>query len=102
VIEPISRRVRQVDGEELDDQEVIVHPACPACKVVVHQLGARIVLAITVHDVVGCTETPKEARIAHIAPEHFRSSPLRAKAAPAVMQIARAREFERPMSLMAC
>jgi hypothetical protein len=60
VIEPISRRVYQVDGEELDDQEIIIHPAYPACKVVVLQPGARIGLAIILHDVVGCTETPKD------------------------------------------
>jgi hypothetical protein len=69
VIEPSSGHVGQVDGEELDDEEVIVHPACHAHEAVVHQLDARIGIAIILDDVVGCTETPREAPIMQIALE---------------------------------
>jgi hypothetical protein len=69
VIEPSSGHVGQVDGEELDDEEVIVHPSCHAHEVVVHQLDARIGLAIILDDVVGCTEKPREAHIMQIALE---------------------------------
>jgi hypothetical protein len=94
VIEPRSRRVGRVDGEELDDGEVITCPTRPAREAVVHQLDARVGLAIIFHDVVGHAETPREARIMYVAPERFRSWPLRAKAVPfliivsIVMQIA--------------
>jgi hypothetical protein len=35
VIEPSSGRIGQVNGEELDDEKVIVRPACFACEAVV-------------------------------------------------------------------
>jgi hypothetical protein len=71
VIEPSSGRVGQVDGEELNDEEVITRPARPTCGAVVLQPDARIGLAIILDDVVGRLEMPKEARIVHVAPEHF-------------------------------
>jgi hypothetical protein len=35
VIEPSSGCINQVYGEELDDEKVIVGPACPACEATV-------------------------------------------------------------------
>jgi hypothetical protein len=46
VIEPSSGYVVQVDGEELDDEEVIVHPTRPTHEAVVLQPYAGIGLAI--------------------------------------------------------
>jgi hypothetical protein len=85
VIEPSFGRVSQVDGEELDDEEVIVCPTRPVHEAVVLQPDVEIGLAIILDNVVGHTEMPSEAHIAHIAPEHFRSWPLRAKAMPDVV-----------------
>jgi hypothetical protein len=79
VIEPSSRCVGPVDGKELDDEEVITHPTRPAHEAVVLQSNTRISLAIILDDVVGCTKMPREACIVHVAPECFRSWPLRAK-----------------------
>jgi hypothetical protein len=73
VIEPSSGHVRQVDGEELDDEEVIIHPARPTHAVVVLQLDAGFCLADILDDVVWCMETPRESRITHVSPERFRS-----------------------------
>jgi hypothetical protein len=82
VIESISGHVGQVDGEELDDEELIVRPACPARYVVVLQPDTGIGLAVILDDVVGHMETPREAHIVHVAPECFRSKPLRATTVP--------------------
>jgi hypothetical protein len=35
VVEPGPIHVDQVNGEKLDDEEVIIHPTHPACKVVI-------------------------------------------------------------------
>jgi hypothetical protein len=82
VIEPSSGCVSQVNREELDDEEVIVRPTRLAREAVVLQPNIGICVAIILDDVVGHTEMPREARIMHVAPERFRSWPLRAKAAP--------------------
>jgi hypothetical protein len=73
LIEPNSKRVGQVDGEELDDEGVIIHPIRPAREAVVLQEDDAIGLAIILDDVVGPTEMPREAYITHVAPECFRS-----------------------------
>jgi hypothetical protein len=70
VIEPTSGCVGQVNGEELDDEEVIVRPIREA---IVLQPYSGIGLAIILNDVVGRMKMPREARITHIAPECFRS-----------------------------
>jgi hypothetical protein len=82
VTEPSSRRVVQVDGEELDDEEVIIRPTNPTREAVALQADAGICLAVILDNVVGRTETPREACIAHVAPERFRPWPLGAKATP--------------------
>jgi hypothetical protein len=103
-IDQVSRQVMeasfgcvgQVDGEKLDDEEVIVCPTHPAREAIVLQSNAEIGLAILHVDIVGRTETPKEACIMHVVPERFRSWPLGDKAAlfsivvPAATQIAQA------------
>jgi hypothetical protein len=73
VIEPSSGRVGQVDGEELEDEEIIICPTRPAREAVVLQPDTRIGLAIILDNVVGRTEMPREARIAHVALKCFRS-----------------------------
>jgi hypothetical protein len=81
VIEPRSGHVSQVIGEELDDEKVIVHPACPACEAVVLQPNARIGFTIALDDVIGCSKMLREAHVTHVAPECLEPRPLRAKAA---------------------
>jgi hypothetical protein len=71
VIEPCSGRVDQVNGEELDDKKVTVRPARPTRKPVVLQPNAGISFAVVFGNVVGRPKTFREARIAHVAPEHF-------------------------------
>jgi hypothetical protein len=82
VIEPSSGHVDQINGEELDDEEVIVRLICPACEAVVLHSNNRIDFAIKIDDVVGHPKTLREAHVAHVAPEHFSPWPLGAKAAP--------------------
>jgi hypothetical protein len=96
-IKPSFGRVGQVDAKELDDEEVIVCPADPACEAVVLQLDARIGLAVILDDVVGCTEMPKEARIVLVAPECFRSWRHGAKAAPFLITAPAATQIARVM-----
>jgi hypothetical protein len=67
VIKPSLGRISQIDGEELDDEEVIIHPTRPAREAVVAQPDTGIGLAVILDDVVGHTEMPREARITHVA-----------------------------------
>jgi hypothetical protein len=73
VTEPSSGRVSQVDGEELDDERVIIRPTRPTCEMVVLQPDVGIGLAVIPDDVVGHVEMPREARITYVAPERFGS-----------------------------
>jgi hypothetical protein len=54
VIEPGPGRVSQVNGEELDDEEVVIRPACPARKAVVHQPNVGVDFAIVFDDIIRC------------------------------------------------
>jgi hypothetical protein len=54
VFEPNPVHVIQVNGEKLDDEQIIIRPACPAHKVVVLQPNARVGFAIILDDVVQC------------------------------------------------
>jgi hypothetical protein len=69
MVEPTSGRVSQVNGEELDDEKVIVRPACPALEAVVLQPNARIGFTVIHDDVIGCSKMLREARVVHIAPK---------------------------------
>jgi hypothetical protein len=53
VIEPSPGCVSQVNGEELDDEKVIIRPSYAACEVVVLQPNIGIGFAIVL-DVIGC------------------------------------------------
>jgi hypothetical protein len=79
VIEPSSGHVGQVNGEELDDEEVIVHPTCPAREAMVLQSNAVIGFAIIPDDAIGHPKMLREAHVVHIAPKCFRPWPHRAK-----------------------
>jgi hypothetical protein len=79
VIEPSSERVDQVNGEELDDEEVIV---CPAHEAVVLQPNTGIGFAAVLDDVVGHPKMLREACVTHVAPKRFRPWPLGVKAMP--------------------
>jgi hypothetical protein len=72
VVKPGSRRVGQVDGEELDDEKVIICPAYPAREMVVFQPNARIGFAIILDDVVGHMKMLREANAVHVASKRFR------------------------------
>jgi hypothetical protein len=111
VIEPSFGRVRQVNGEELEYERVIVCPACPAREAVVLQTNAGIGFTIILDDVIGCSKMLMEACATHVAPERLGPWPLGAKFAPfsiaasAVMRVACAIlevfPFVPPVSLMA-
>jgi hypothetical protein len=62
-----------IDGEELDDERVIIRPTRPACEMVVLQPDVGIGLAVIPDDVVGRVEMPREAHITYVAPERFGS-----------------------------
>jgi hypothetical protein len=52
VIEPRPSHVDQVNGEELDDEEAVICPACRACKVVVLQPHIGIGVAVIFNNVI--------------------------------------------------
>jgi hypothetical protein len=69
VVKPGPSRVGQVNGEKLDDEEVVIRPACPAHKVVVFQLNIRICVVVVFDDVIGCSEAFWETHVTHVALE---------------------------------
>jgi hypothetical protein len=90
VIEPGPGRVSQVNGEELDDEKIVIYPAREA---VVLQPNARICFVIIFDNIIRCLKAFREACVAHVAPKQFRPWPFRAKAMPFLIiatQIARA------------
>jgi hypothetical protein len=74
--------VGQVNGDELDDEEVIICPTRPACEAVVLQPNARVCLTVIFDDVARCMKTFWETCIMHVAPERLGPWPLRAEATP--------------------
>jgi hypothetical protein len=82
VIELSSGRVSQVNGEELDDEKVVILPACPAREAVVLQPNTGIGFAIVLDNVIGHSKTLRETRVAHVAPERPGPWPLSTKVVP--------------------
>jgi hypothetical protein len=82
VIKPVLGCVSQVNGEELDNEQVIIHPVRLAQKVVVLQPNVEIGFMVIFDDVVWCPKTFREARLAHVAPKCFGPWPFEAKATP--------------------
>jgi hypothetical protein len=80
VIEPRSGCIGQVDGEELNDKQVAICPACPACEVVVLYPDTGISFTVILDDIVGHSKTLGEAHVAHVTPKHLGPRPLRNKA----------------------
>jgi hypothetical protein len=80
VVKPSPGRVGKVNGENLHDEEIIIHPTRPTCKVVVFQPNARVGFAIILDDVVRHPEMFWETCITHAAHEHLRPWSLRAEA----------------------
>jgi hypothetical protein len=71
VVELVPSHVGQVNGEELDDEEIIIHPACPARKAVVLQPNAGTCLTISFDDIIWCLKTFWETHIMNIALERL-------------------------------
>jgi hypothetical protein len=82
VIEPSPSRVSYVNGEELDDEEIILCPAYPAHEIVILQSNTGIGFAIILDDIIRCLTMLRETCVAHVAPEWLGLSPLRAKPTP--------------------
>jgi hypothetical protein len=82
VVQPSSSPIGQVNGEELDDEEVIIHPACPARDVLVLQPNARVCLTILFDNVIRCPKTFWKICVMHVAPECVGPWPLRAEGTP--------------------
>jgi hypothetical protein len=79
VIEPGPGQVSQVDGEELDDEDVIICPTHPACKAVVLKPNTGIGCTIIFNNIVRCPKTPREACVEHVALECLGPCPFGAK-----------------------
>jgi hypothetical protein len=74
--------VGQVNGDELDDEEVIIYPACPTRKAVVLQPNVGVCLAVIFDDVVRCAKMFWETCVMHVAPKRLGPWLLRAEATP--------------------
>jgi hypothetical protein len=81
MIQPGTSQVGLVNGEELDDEKVIVYPACPAREAVVLQPNTGVSFLIVLDDVVRCTEAPCEPHVLHGASKRLRPWSLRAEVA---------------------
>jgi hypothetical protein len=82
VVELSPGHVDEVNGEKLDDEEVVIRPARPTHEAIVFQPNIRVGFAIILDDVVRHLEMFQETRVAHIAPERLGPWPLGAEAMP--------------------
>jgi hypothetical protein len=82
VVEPSSGCVDQVNGEDLDDEKVVIHPTCPAHEAVVLQPNAGAGSAVVHGDVVGRSKTLRETHVMYIAPERLGPWPIEVKDVP--------------------
>jgi hypothetical protein len=80
VIDPGPSGVSQLNGKELDDEEVIICPACPAHEAIVLQANARIGFAIIFDDIIWCPKMFRETHAMHATPECLGHWPIGAKA----------------------
>jgi hypothetical protein len=71
-----------INGEKLDDEEVVIHLTRLAGKAVVLQPNARIGFAVILDDVVWRLKALREAHVSHIALEHLGPRPFGAEAVP--------------------
>jgi hypothetical protein len=81
MIQPGPRGVSQVNGEELDDEKDIVHPAHPTSEVVVLQPDTRVHFTIILDNVARHSKALWEASVAHGASECFWPRHFMSKAA---------------------
>jgi hypothetical protein len=70
VVEPRPGCVGQVNGEKLDDEEVVVRPAHPTCKAVILQSHDGVGFPVKL-DIVQCLKMLRETCVTHVAPEQF-------------------------------
>jgi hypothetical protein len=82
VIEPSSGRVGQVNGEEQDDEEVIILPAYLAHKAIVLQPNVGIGFAVIFDDDIWHPKMFREACVVHVALELLGPWPFGSDAAP--------------------
>jgi hypothetical protein len=68
VIESGPGRVSQVNGEELDDEKMVICPARPAREAVVLQPNAGICFVVIFDNAIRCPKAYREACVAHVAP----------------------------------
>jgi hypothetical protein len=68
--------------EELDDEEVVIHPACPAGEAKVFQPNAGICPTIVFYDVMRCLKALWETHITHVASKRLGPWPLGVEAVP--------------------
>jgi hypothetical protein len=68
--------------EELDDEEVVIHPACPTGEAKVFQPNAGICPTIVFYDVMRCLKALWETHITHVASKRLGPWPLGVEAVP--------------------
>jgi hypothetical protein len=82
MIQPGPGGVSQVDGEELDDEMVVVHPARLASKAVVLQPDTGVSFTIVLDDTTRHSKMLWEASVAHGTSERFLLKPFMAEVVP--------------------
>jgi hypothetical protein len=81
MIQPGPGGISQVDWEELDDEEIIVHSTHFACEAIILQQDAGVSFAIVLDDVAWHSKKLWEASIAHDTSKCLWARPFRAEAA---------------------
>jgi hypothetical protein len=83
-----SSRFRQIDREELDDEQVIVCPSRSRCEVVILQPNDGVNFAVVFGDVAWCPKMSRKMSVAHSAPECLGTKPFGAKDASFTIVVA--------------
>jgi hypothetical protein len=97
MIQPCPSSVGQIDGEELNDEKVIIHSARLRSKAVVLLPDTGVSFVIILDDAARHSKTLWEASVTHGTSEHLRPGPFKAEAMPFMIVLASA-AHHRPVS----
>jgi hypothetical protein len=77
MIQSGSTKISQIDQEELDDEDVIIHATRPAHEAEILQLDTGVSFAVVLDDIAWLSKTHWETSVGHDASKCLRAKPFR-------------------------
>jgi hypothetical protein len=81
MIQSGSTKISQIDQEELDDEDIIIHAARPAHEAVILQLDTGVSFAVVLDDIASRSKTHWETNVGHDTSKCLRAKPFRTEVA---------------------